>query len=515
MLRACSFALISIIISISWRRCVGLGTFGFDIHHRYSDPVRGILDLHGLPEKGSTGYYVAMAHRDSLFRGRKLAGTTGDSVPLSFFNGNETYRISSLGFLHYANVSVGSPALTYLVALDTGSDLFWLPCDCTSCVHGIKTKSGRVDFNIYSPNTSSTSEVVSCNSSLCGQQRQCSSRQNTCAYKIEYLSNGTSSAGLLVEDKLHLITNDNHGKSVDARITLGCGMVLTGSFLEGAAPNGLFGLGMDNISVPSILASEGFATNSFSMCFGADGTGRISFGDKGSSGQGETPFNLRQRHPTYNVTVTQINVGDNVTDVTLNAIFDTGTSFTYLNDPAYTMIVETFTSQVQEKRRSSDSSIPFEYCYDLGANQQNFETPPVIFTMRGGNKFNVTGPIIIVSDESGSTFYCLALVKSGDINIIGQNFMTGYNIVFNREEMVLGWEKSDCSSSKTSNTLPISPSRPSSSPAPGSLDPEATSGPTGTKSMQSPPNASPHLNPILVTLMGLISLFIYFSGCFF
>lgn len=73
-----------------------------------------------------------------------------------------------------------------------------------------------------------------------------------------------------------------------------CGKVQTGSFLEGGAPNGLFGLGMENISVPSILASEGHASNSFSMCFGPDGLGRIRFGDNGSLGQGETPFNLRR-----------------------------------------------------------------------------------------------------------------------------------------------------------------------------------------------------------------------------
>lgn len=69
-----------------------------------------------------------------------------------------------------------------------------------------------------------------------------------------------------------------------------CGEIQTGSFLERAAPNGLFGLGMEKISVPSILSSQGLASNSFSMCFGDDGTGRIHFGDKGSLDQQETPF---------------------------------------------------------------------------------------------------------------------------------------------------------------------------------------------------------------------------------
>lgn len=54
---------------------------------------------------------------------------------------------SSLGLyfsLHFANVSVGTPASSYLVALDTGSDLFWLPCNCTKCVHGIELSTGQV-----------------------------------------------------------------------------------------------------------------------------------------------------------------------------------------------------------------------------------------------------------------------------------------------------------------------------------------------------------------------------------
>jgi hypothetical protein len=49
---------------------------------------------------------------------------------------------------------------------------------------------------------------------------------------------------------------------------------------------------MDSKSVPSLLASKGIAANSFSMCFGEDGHGRINFGDTGSSDQLETPLNI-------------------------------------------------------------------------------------------------------------------------------------------------------------------------------------------------------------------------------
>lgn len=35
--------------------------------------------------------------------------------------------------LYYAVVALGTPNVTFLVALDTGSDLFWVPCDCINC----------------------------------------------------------------------------------------------------------------------------------------------------------------------------------------------------------------------------------------------------------------------------------------------------------------------------------------------------------------------------------------------
>lgn len=30
-------------------------------------------------------------------------------------------------------MKLGTPARKFMVALDTGSDLFWVPCDCEKC----------------------------------------------------------------------------------------------------------------------------------------------------------------------------------------------------------------------------------------------------------------------------------------------------------------------------------------------------------------------------------------------
>ena len=83
--------------------CSGFGTYGFDIHHRFSDPVKGMFGIDGLlPVKDSVPYFQVMVHRDRVIHGRRLATSTGgDSnnkkTPIAFYNGNETYRIDSLG----------------------------------------------------------------------------------------------------------------------------------------------------------------------------------------------------------------------------------------------------------------------------------------------------------------------------------------------------------------------------------------------------------------------------------
>ncbi|KAL3525229.1 hypothetical protein ACH5RR_013601 [Cinchona calisaya] len=438
------------------------GTFGFDMHHSYSDSVKSILDLDGsLPERYSFDYYSATAHRDRLIRGRHLSTTP--TSPLTFIAGNDTHHVNTPGSLYYANVSVGTPELWFLVALDTGSDLFWLPCDCRSCVRSMITKSGQqLDFNMYSPSTSSTSMTVPCNSAMCYARSPClADSHDACPYKINYLSNGTSSSGLLIEDVLHFTTDDSLQKVVNAPITLGCGIMQTGVFLEGTAPNGLFGLGMESISVPSVIASKGIVVDSFSMCFGNDGIGRIIFGDKGGSDQGETPFNLDQLHPTYNVSVTQIAVGENITNVDCPVIFDSGTSSTYVNDPAYTTITENFNSRVEEPRYfQPDTRVPFEYCY-----KPRTDSFPAY---------------VVQAKQGGGYMYCLGVVKSEDVNIIGQNYMTGYRVVFNREKMVLGWKASNCydaeqTNTGSSNTFPINQQNATGAPSPSSVGPKATS----------------------------------------
>lgn len=271
------------------------------MHHRFSDQLKNWSGVSGKlslpdswPAKGSIEYYAQLAFRDRFFRGQRQRLSEFDG-PLAFSDGNTSFRISSLGFLHYTTVQLGTPGMKFMVALDTGSDLFWVPCDCSRCAPTEGSPyASDFELSVYSPKKSSTSKTVPCNNSLCAQRDQCTKAFGNCPYVVSYVSAETSTTGILIEDLLHLKTEYKHSEPIQAYITFGCGQVQSGSFLDVAAPNGLFGLGMEQISVPSILSREGLMANSFSMCFSDDGVGRINFGDKGSPEQEETPFNLNQ-----------------------------------------------------------------------------------------------------------------------------------------------------------------------------------------------------------------------------
>jgi hypothetical protein len=79
---------------------------------------------------------------------------------------------------------------------------------------------------------------------------------------------------------------------LDRSIACRCGQVQTGDLVEGVAPNGLLGLGPNDISIPNTLARNGLLPSaSFSICFSSfDSSGRLVFGTQAKQGAKSTPL---------------------------------------------------------------------------------------------------------------------------------------------------------------------------------------------------------------------------------
>ncbi|KAI5064798.1 hypothetical protein GOP47_0019493 [Adiantum capillus-veneris] len=392
-----------------------------------------------------------LMRRDQLrhaARGRGL-------LALSLFPSNETANFDVLGGLHYTLITIGTPSQKFLVALDTGSDLLWVPCNCRQCsptdwaAYGLQTQD--LDFAVYNQSGSSTSKSLSCTSSLCSNTltsstATCTSDTQSCSYVINYMSSGTSTSGFIVEDLLFLNYEASTGGNTSTPIYFGCGEVQTGDLVQGVAPNGLFGLGPEAISVPSTLARNGIiSTNSFSMCFSvSDSSGRLVFGVEALKGLPSTPLVPITPSVYYVIATTHFSLGGESVDAAENVIFDTGTSYTTLPQSTYQKIGDMMNKQINLPQFQLNGT--FDYCWNTSDNNALNSLPTLTITLAGGSTWDISDPYVTFINTRGNVvFFCLGITPiSSSTGIIGHNFMGGYEFFFNQQAMTFGWAPSTC-----------------------------------------------------------------------
>ncbi|KAL3527251.1 hypothetical protein ACH5RR_011907 [Cinchona calisaya] len=116
--------------------------FSLEMHHRFSEPIKKWsqrncknFSVQNWPNKATVEYHQHLANHDKLLRGRRRLPKF-DGL-MTYSDGNSTSWISFLEFLHSTKVKLGTPGMKFMVALDTGSDLFWVPCDCGRCASAV------------------------------------------------------------------------------------------------------------------------------------------------------------------------------------------------------------------------------------------------------------------------------------------------------------------------------------------------------------------------------------------
>lgn len=449
--------------------------------HRFSDEAKalrasrstGDAKLVGQwPQRNTKDYYQLLVNSD--FRRQKMRLGSHHQFQFLFpSEGSDTASFGNdFGWLHYTWIDIGTPNVSFLVALDTGSDLLWVPCDCVKCAPLSATYYSNTldrDLNEYSPSGSNTSKHVSCSHELCTASPNCKSPKQPCPYTVDYFSENTSTSGLLVEDILHLVSggDDASNNSIRAPVIIGCGMKQSGGYLDGIAPDGLMGLGLGEISVPTFLAKAGLTANSFSICIDDEGSGRIFFGDQGPNTQQSTSFlPSNGNYETYIVGVESCCIGNScLKQTSFRALVDSGTSFTFLPEEVYDKIAVEFDKRVNATIASYAES-PWKYCYNT-SSQEFSKVPSVTLMFLANNSFVVHDPVFPLYVDQGVVVFCLAIQPAdGDIGTIGQNFMTGYRTVFDRENMKLGWSRSKCQDLGDAKRMPLTPSPKGTPPIP-------------------------------------------------
>ncbi|CAI7891486.1 unnamed protein product [Closterium sp. NIES-54] len=135
----------------------------YHMHQRHRDKHR-ILTAFAppLPSGAAAAAATAAAGARRLQESPATAAAAGAAAKgiAAFDLGGRTIPYG----LYYLNVSLSSPARSFSVVFDTGSDMLWVPCDCIQCA----TDSSLVPLSApYRPENSLTAQPVSCSSPLC------------------------------------------------------------------------------------------------------------------------------------------------------------------------------------------------------------------------------------------------------------------------------------------------------------------------------------------------------------
>ncbi|XP_008782021.1 aspartyl protease AED3-like [Phoenix dactylifera] len=335
---------------------------------------------------------------------------------------------------------LGTPPQPLLLALDTSSDVAWLPCSgCTGCPYSAVAP-------LFDTSRSTTHRPVPCGAPPCWQvpNPSCPFGSAACGFNLTYGS--SSLVASLAQDSLSVASDVVPG------YTFGCLQKTTGPSVP---PQGLLGLGRGPLSFLS--QTKNLYASTFSYCLPSfkslNFSGTLRLGPVGQPYRIKTtPLRSNpHRSSLYYVDMVGIRVGRKVVDIPPAAlafdaatgggtIFDSGTMFTRLVAPAYVAVRDEFRRRVRGKVTSLGG---FDTCYN-----GPFVAPAITFMFVG---MNVTLPAdnYLIHSTAGS-ITCLAMAATPDnvnsvLNVIANMQQMNHRVLFDVPNGRLGVARERCS----------------------------------------------------------------------
>ncbi|KAK7378844.1 hypothetical protein VNO80_04292 [Phaseolus coccineus] len=375
------------------------------------------------------------------------------------------------------DLNFGTPPQTSPFVLDTGSSLVWFPCTSRYlCSHCLFPNIDPTKIHTFIPKNSSTSRLLGCTNPKCGylfgsdlQSRcpQCKPNSQNCSltcppYIIQYGLGST--AGFLLLDNL------NFPEKIVPQFLVGC------SILSIRQPSGIAGFGRGQESLPSQMALKRFSYCLLSHNFddsteNSDLVLQISStGDTKTNGLSYTPFhpNPSANNPAfqeyYYLSLRKVIVGGKNVKIPLSflepgsdgnggTIVDSGSTFTFMERPAYDLVVKEFVKQLGNYSRAEDveAQSGLGPCFNIsGAKTVNF--PKFTLQFKGGAKMTlpVENYFSLIGD---SEVVCLTVVSdggagpvttSGPAIILGNYQQQNFHIEYDLENERFGFGPQSC-----------------------------------------------------------------------
>jgi len=340
-------------------------------------------------------------------------------------------------------IGIGSPdPLKLHVILDTGSDLIWT--QCMPCAN--KNSCIPQEDPFYSPSRSTSFTNESCSNSFCkAVQGQCDDLRH-CNYFYMY-GDLSLTSGNMGYETFSLRKVGFKGRAPLRHIAFGCGRDQSGSFSNSS---GIVGMGRGPLSLVSQIGSS--IGNIFSYCltsiYNVSQISPLFLGDSGltSLRHRTTPLIHNKARPSfYYLDLRGISVNRKAIPLPKGTfqlkpngqgglIIDSGTTLTYLEDPAYKPLLHAVRASITSRAVNS-SSVGLDLCYKK-AKRSALRLPKIAFHFGGGSRYVLPTQNSFMTVESGKkALLCLAFASAGPAgsssvfgNVQQQNFHIAYDL---------------------------------------------------------------------------------------
>ncbi|KAI8545987.1 hypothetical protein RHMOL_Rhmol07G0080400 [Rhododendron molle] len=315
---------------------------------------------------------------------------------------------------YVVRAKIGTPAQTFLMAVDTSNDAAWVPCSgsclwfcwevvCCLCLE-------LIVWSWMVPNPTCTATA--------------------CSFNLTY--GGSTVAADLSQDTITLATDAVPG------YTFGCIQKATGNSVP---PQGLLGLGRGPLSLLS--QTQSLYQSTFSYCLpsfkSANFSGSLRLGPKGQPIRIKYTQLLRnpRRSSLYYVNMIGVRVGRKIVDIPPSTVFSR------LVQPVYTAVRDEFRRRVTPKNLPVSSLGGFDTCYNVAI------VPPTITLMFTGMNVTLPADNFLIHSTAGSTT-CLAMAASPSdgvnsvLNVIANMQQQNHRILFDVPNSRLGVSRETC-----------------------------------------------------------------------
>ncbi|KAF8398245.1 hypothetical protein HHK36_017172 [Tetracentron sinense] len=359
-----------------------------------------------------------------------LSGLVAAKSVVPIASGRQTIQSPT----YIVRAKIGTPARTMFMAMDTSSDAAWIPC--TGCI--------GCPPSLFASAKSTTYKSLGCQTAQCKQVPNPSCVGTACSFNLTYGS--SSIAAALSQDTITLATDPIPNYS------FGCIQKAVGSSVP---PQGLLGLGRGPMSLLS--QTQNLYKSTFSYCLpnfkSLNFSGSLRLGPVGQPLRIKyTPLLKNPRRSSlYYVNMIGIRVGRKIVDIPPSAlafnpitgagtIFDSGTVFARLVQPAYIAVRDEFRRRIKGATVSSLGG--FDTCYSVP-----IAAPPITLLFTG---MNVTLPPdnILIHSSAGS-ITCLAMAAAPDnvnsvLNVIANMQQQNHRVLFDVPNSRLGVARELC-----------------------------------------------------------------------